>query len=39
MRNNATVKELNIRKDKLEVLQKKVSSKTIMDETKARMIN
>ncbi len=38
MRDNATVKELNIPKDKLEVLQKIVSSKTIMDTTKHNMI-
>ncbi len=38
MRDNATVKELNIPKDVLEVLQKIQDSKTIMDETKDRMI-
>jgi len=34
IRDNGKVKELNIPKDKLEVLQKIVSSKTIMDQTK-----
>ena len=38
MRDNATVKELNIPKDKLEVLQKIVSSNNIMDDTKHAMI-
>ncbi len=38
IRDNATVKELNIPKDKLEVLQKIVSSKGIRDDTKHAMI-
>ncbi len=38
MRDNATVKELNIPKDKLEVLERIVSSRSIMDNTKRTMI-
>ena len=38
IRENATVKELNIPKDKLEVLQKIVSSNRIQDATKQNMI-
>ncbi len=38
IRDNATVKELNIPKDKLEVLERIVSSNNIKDETKHRMI-
>ncbi len=38
MRDNATVKELQIPKDKLEVLQKIVSSKNISSITKHAMI-
>jgi hypothetical protein len=34
IRDNGTVRELNIPKDKLEVLEKIVSSNTIMDKTK-----
>ncbi len=38
IRDNGTVRELNIPKDKLEVLEKIVSSKNIMDETKHKVI-
>ncbi len=38
IRDNCTVKELNIPKDKLEVLKKMMASKTIMDAIKHTMI-
>ncbi len=38
IRDNATVRELNIPKDKMEVLQKIASSKNINDEAKQRTL-